>query len=336
MSETYDYVRYEDEYIKVEQIGKSGWIADFRVYTKLDNVKVVISQVTWTGEGLGYIDGVVFDDVIVSDEEKQAGFTIGQSDNPLAEHTEYTVMSSYELYIDGVYIDLVGFGFTFMTTSRYEAGALYSAPIIQSIREYNFYSEFSAVITINVNGVYCDYYIYVTITDSKGNVFSFDNTTLFMNNAFGDEITYIASIPSDDVGYGKIQVNVTTVASEKNSGSDYADVKTRDANFYRIFRFNNITGRFNLSAEEWNEFNELLAEEIPSYNFDGVMPGQKIDIMELNKPIIAYYNYKVEYYNGLTPRFMMHFGNAPEGAVTAQYFFETLEAMLNSFYTEVT
>jgi hypothetical protein len=344
MSETYDYIRYEDEYIKVEQIGKSGWIANFRVHVKHEDVKVVISQVSWTGEGVGYIDGVIFDDVIMSDHSTQSGFTIGRSDNPLKEHAEYTVMSSYELYIGGVYIDLIGFGFTFMTTSRYEAQDIYPAPSIYSIREDNFYSEFSAVIQINEGGIYCDYFINVTITDSLGNVFEFDNSTLFLISSQNGFATYIATVPRSDISYGKIHVYVETIAEEKSLGAEYRDIKSKDANFYRIFSFNNLYGKFYISADEWNTYNETFAAALANsghgnYQYDTVIPGQEMTIRILNQPINAYYNAFGWYYEGLTPRSGVHMGKLPEAVSVLSAFelFSRLQEMLNSLiYTEGT
>lgn len=340
MSEAYNYIRYEDEYIKIEQLGKSGWIADFKLYTKKENVKAVISSVTWTSDNTNYADGYVFDDVIVSDGVKQGGFTIGRSDNPLKEHTTYTVLSSYELYIDGIYVDLFGFSFTFQTTSRYEAGAIYQAPVIHSITESNFYSEFSVVIAINEFATYCDYYIYVTITDTGGNVAEFDNTTLFVSSVSGDMVTYIARVPKDKINYGKITVTVTTVASEKNSDSDGADIKSETANFYRYFKFNSLTGIINISADEWNDYNSALASAIAgsnhgNYTYSEVIPGEEMTLELLNEPINGYYKAFGWYFrDDVIPRTAIHIGKKPEAvaAITANQFFSGLEDMLNSFF----
>lgn len=342
MSDTYDFVRYEDDYIKIEQTGKSGWIADFKVYVKPDNAKVTISAVSWTVDGLNYSEGVVFDNVIMSDKSVQGGFTVGRSDNPLIEHTEYTVLSSYELYVDGEYVDIFGFSFTFKTTSRYEAQGVYPAPIIYGIKEDNFFSEFSAVIQIDENGIYCDYYIFVTITDSSGNSFRFDNSTLFLSGSSNGVATYVAPVPKDDISYGKIRVYVETVALEKSLGEDYRDIKTQEAYFFRIFRFNDLYGKFRISAEEWNTYNDALATALlnsghGNYRYDEVIHGQQITVNLLNQPIMGYFNAFGWYYNNLTPRSTVHFGNIPEGllAISAFQFFLTLEEMLNSLiYTE--
>lgn len=340
MSEAYNYIRYEDEYIKIEQLGKSGWIADFKLYTKQENIKAVISSVTWTSDEMNYADGYVFDDVIVSDGVKQSGFTIGRSDNPLKEQTVYTVLSSYELYIDGNYVDIFGFSFTFQTTSRYEAGAIYQAPIIHEIYEHSFYSEFTATIIINEFATYCDYYIYVTITDNNGNVVEFDNTTLFISSVSGDVVTYIARVPKDRINWGKITVTVTTVASEKNSGSEGTDVKSKTEIFYRYFKFNDLTGRFNISAEEWNDYNAAFALAIAgsnhgNYTYSEVMPGEKMTLELLNEPINGYYKAFGWYFSDdVIPRTAVYAGNVPEAfaAITASRFFSGLEDMLNSFF----
>lgn len=335
MSEVYNYVRYEDDYIKIEQIGKSGWIADFRLSTKASNVKAVITQVSWTANESDYIDGVIFNDVVTADGTRQGGFTIGRSDNPLNEHTVYTVLTSYELYIDGKYVDLYGISFTFKTTSRYEAGAIYTAPVIVSVNSNNFYSEIGIDITINTFGTYCDHIIRVTAIDRNGTEITFDNSNLFVMSEFGDLITYTAIIKKGDVAFGKVDVFISTVATEKNPGEESADVKTKEVVVYREFRFNDIVYKFEISAEEWNDYNEALADAIRdsghgTYRYDSVMKGEEITLELLNQPIVGYYN-AFGWYFGITPRTQIHY-KAVDGAVSANIFFGQLENLLNSFY----
>lgn len=329
----------QDEYLRLEAL-PGGWSCDIRALCVNDEYSIDITIISYKRSEENLYHTVYFDPLIQVSSVKEGRIFIGGVDDALFENSSYEASVSYNLY-KGADDDreAVEYGrvtsITFDTTDRSGGGDVITyPPIINSIWDSKFPRATALFVELDITGCQGKTYdLTAEVTDRDGETKTFKREAMTVSSEIGNIITYAFDISADDFAYGKIDIFLYTKVINSST--------ILDANYQTslLFRFYSPTlpKRKNnefLTADEWNEFNELLAEEIPSYDFNVVSSGQAIDVAELNKPIIAYYNYKFEYFNGLTPRFMMHFGNAPEGAVSAKDFFETLEAMLNSFYIQ--
>lgn len=328
----------QDDYLRLEAL-PGGWSCDIRALCLNDEYSIDVTIISYKRSEDNLYHTVYFDPLIKVSPSKEGRIFIGGVDNALFENSHYEASVSYNLYRGtGEDRDLIESGrvvsIEFETTDRSGGDVITYPPIINKIWSSSLPRTTVIYLELDISGCQgATYDITAVVTDRNGDINTYKREAMSVSSENGNVITYALGINADDVAYGRLNVSVTTRVVNSSAIIDAY------YNTVMIFMFESLTKvkRKNqefLTAEEWNEFNNLLSDEIPSYNFSNVLPGQEIDIAELNKPIIAYYNYKVEYYNGLTPRFMMHFGNAPEGAVSAKYFFETLEAMLNSFYLE--
>lgn len=331
----------QDEYLRLEAL-PGGWTCDIRALCINEEYSIDITIISYKRDEDNTYHTVYFDPLIEVSSVKEGRIFIGGVDDALFENSHYEASVSYNLYKgtdedrerveSGRVVSI-----RFETTDRSGGGDVITyPPIINKIWDNTFPRTTAVYVELDIASCQGKTYdLTAVVTDRNGETKTFIREAMSVTSEIGNTITYAFDISADDFAYGKIDVYLNTKVVNSSAILDANYQTFLLFKFYSPSLYKRKNNEF-LTADEWNEFNELLAEEIPSYDFDGVLPGQAIDIAELNKPIIAYYNYKFEYFNGITPRFMMHFGNAPEGAVSAKDFFETLEAMLNSFYTEAT